>query len=193
MWFVADNLKIFKLEAIDVFNLPFEDELGEWSGFSLYLWRCDGRGGDWGCDVRRVWIWWEREWVGVINGKGAWVRWVPVEGVGEGNVYEGGKEVWVCEGWEGSVGGRGVWCNKRSSRSGVCWSVVASHTEWIHRLTCSSSGSTWLRYTWASPSVWTKSPGWQSREDGNRSKETQMRWLTRWIKECRYSVYYLTI
>lgn len=34
----------------------------------------------------------------MINGKGAWVRWVPVEGVGEGNVYEGGKEVWVCEG-----------------------------------------------------------------------------------------------
>ena len=45
MWLVADDLKVFKLEIINVLYFPLEDELGEWFGFPFYLWRCGRRGG----------------------------------------------------------------------------------------------------------------------------------------------------
>ena len=48
---VANNLKVIQREAVNVFHLPFDDELGEWPGLPLQLWECEKRVG---CEGR-VW------------------------------------------------------------------------------------------------------------------------------------------
>ena len=70
-----------------------------------------------------------------------------------------------CDGWEGVCDASKpsqVWCVLK------CGGQVRLGRPMLP-LTCSSRGSTWFKYTCASPSVCTKSPGWP-RGQGNGSK-----------------------